>query len=610
MPLASLGDQISEWFRSFVDAGIDLVWSTPPTLPWLVVLLLGTGVYVTIRMSGIQFRVIGHALRIVRGDYDDPEYEGDVSHFQALCTALSATVGIGNIAGVATAVHFGGPGAIFWMWVTAVFGMCLKYVEVSLAMKYRDFDAAGNASGGPQKYIQKIPYLRGLTFGWKPMAVFFAVCAIISSFGAGNMNQINTMSQTLGSTFGIPDWLVGGACVLLIGSVILGGITRIGRVTSILMPVMAGLYFFSALVYLLMNAGELGGAFGRIIEEAFSPRAGFAGTAAGVWSTTLLWGVKRGLFSNESGQGSAPIAHAAAKTNEPLREGIVALLGPLIDTLIICSMTGLVIIVAGNWEHGVEVETTLADKELRVMTWSEGDPVTLETFGRARGLRGEPATIEPAGYEGRADDGTADGAKAIAEKLVIEEGRPTRILHPGRPSTGAVLMRHDGPVNFKTPDQVITRSGRPFSGEVIVKGGVIEDPLAAELDIKANMVLTGADLTKNAFAQTLGRFGELMVTLTVLLFALSTAISWSYYGDRCAEYLMGLRAVFVYRIVFLGFVYLGAVLPLQTVWDFGDLALGLMTVPNLIAVILLAPVVRKMQDEYFSRRQEPTRKRD
>lgn len=606
-------ESLQNSFEAFVDAAGDVIWSFPEELPWLVVLLIGTGVFLTLRMAFIQFRSFRHAVQVVRGKFDDPSHEGDISHFQALTTALSATVGIGNIAGVATAIHFGGPGAVFWMWVTALLGMCTKYVEVALAMKYRDFDAVGNSSGGPQKYITK-----GLGRRWKPLAVFFALCAIVSSLGAGNMNQINTLADAVHATTGIEYWISGAVCAVLVGSVILGGITRIGRVTSILMPLMAVVYVVGALIVLVLNASELPGAFGAIFSNAFDPTSGVAGTAAGVWSYTLLWGVKRGLFSNEAGQGSAPIAHAAAKTNQPLREGLVALLGPFIDTLCICTMTALVIITAGYWDKPLDETHSLAHKDLMVMTWSEGSTLqagdggpdgSMAAFGLAAGRREAPASIEEAGYSGPADDGSLEGATPVDETLIIRDGLPAGVRHDDGTVTGAVLVKNEAPVLIPSGERILAEDGRPLEGdlELTVNGGRITDAAAEHLTIRARMLKTGQDLTAQSFEGTLGGLGRFIVTLTVILFAISTAISWSYYGDRCAEFLLGIRATYVYRVIFLGFIYLGAVLPLQVVWDFGDVALGAMTIPNLIAVLFLSGQVRRMQDGYFSQEHRPTR---
>ena len=276
-----------------------------------------------------------------------------------MSTALSATVGIGNIAGVALAIHFGGPGALFWLWMTAVLGMVTKFVEVTLSMHYRVIETLdetgrgqyGTASGGPMYYIE-----RGLGKRWKAMAVFFAFALIITSFFTGNGIQANTMADVLFTEFGIPAWVTGLASATLVFLVIVGGITRIARVTSVLAPLMAVLYVLSALTILILNLPQVVPTLGLIFREAFQPTAGIAGTGIGLFVTTMMWGVRRGLFSNEAGQGSAPIAHAAAKTNEPVAEGVVALLGPFIDTIIICSMTGLVILITGVWNERIATE--------------------------------------------------------------------------------------------------------------------------------------------------------------------------------------------------------------------------------------------------------------
>ncbi|MBO6651599.1 MAG: sodium:alanine symporter family protein, partial [Balneola sp.] len=325
-----------ELFESIVNSLNDLVWSTPSNFPFMVVVLLSFGIFITLRLGFVQVRKFGHGVLSVMGKYDHPDAVGDVNHFQALTTALSATVGIGNIAGVAIAIHYGGPGALFWMWVTAFFGMAIKYTECTLAVKYRVVNDDGSVSGGPMYYIEK-----GLGENWKWLAVFFAAMAVICSFLTGNAVQANTVADTMRSTFLVPGWVTGLVTASLVGVVIIGGIKRIGKVTASLMPVMAIIYVLGALVILLMNASEVIPAFKTILSYAFTPEAGIFGVGSGVFLTTLVWGIKRGLFSNEAGQGSAPIAHGAAKTKEPVREGVVALLEPFIDTLVVCTMTGL-----------------------------------------------------------------------------------------------------------------------------------------------------------------------------------------------------------------------------------------------------------------------------
>ena len=352
-----------ETFENVVGTLNDLVWSTPSFFPFMVAILLSFGIFITLRLGFVQIRKFKHGVFSVMGKYDSPDAVGDVNHFQALTTALSATVGIGNIAGVAIAIHYGGPGALFWMWVTAFFGMAVKYTECTLAVKYRIQNADGSVSGGPMYYIE-----RGLGENWKWLAVFFAAMAVICSFLTGNAVQANTVADTLSSTFMIPGWITGLVTASIVGFVIIGGIKRIGKVTASLMPIMAIIYVLGALIILLLNVDKVLPAFGTILEYAFTPKAGAFGVGSGLFLTTLVWGIKRGLFSNEAGQGSAPIAHGAAKTKEPVREGVVALLEPFIDTLVVCTMTGLVIVSTGVWDmkHDTLFTTAAIETEISI----------------------------------------------------------------------------------------------------------------------------------------------------------------------------------------------------------------------------------------------------
>ena len=428
----------------------------------LTFILIGTGLFVTVSLGFIQVRRLKHSFDVVSGKYDNPDDEGDVTHFQALSAALSATIGIGNIAGVALAVRLGGPGALFWMWVTALFGMALKYAECTLSHKYRVIHEDGSVSGGPMYYIEK-----GLGPKWKPLAIFFATCAVICSFCTGNMNQANTIAQTFAS-YNVPIWISGAFIAFMVGLVIIGGIKRIAAVASRIVPTMAVLYVSGALLILLVNYQNIIHSLESIFREAFSLKSGWGGLFA-----VIMWGVRRGLYSNEAGQGSAPIAHAAAKTKESAREGAVAMMGPFIDTIIVCTMTGLAIL-----------------------------------------------------------------------------------------STG-VLESTD---------------------------------------------LTGAQLTREAFRQGFTfapELGSLIVNFSVLLFAYTTMVAWSYYGDRSIEYLIGPKAIKPYRWVYVFFNFLGAILPLSFVWNFGDIALSLMTIPNLIGVLFLTGILKKMTKEYFAVEHKP-----
>ncbi len=559
------------------------IWSMP-----LVILLVGSGVYFSIRLVFPQFRRLGHGIAVARGKYDNPDDPGDITHFQALCAALSATVGVGNIAGVAIALHAGGPGAIFWMWVAALFGMVTKYAECTLSQKYRVIHSDGSISGGPMYYIEK-----GMGSRFKWLAIVFASCGLIATFGGGNMVQSNSMviaftdqfatqkfyndtplsklnsgketsktgdtefiikthngktieidisrTKTVGGfldiinyhpknmshvvmaeiatdrnsieftdltdgkhefTLASPDGsnliknlgflnnegainklsngkistiiperlvlkaILGVVISVIVGMVIIGGIKRIGKVASRLVPVMSSIYVAGALFIILWSYDRIVDSFYLIFKHAFTPTAATGGFAGATVLYAITWGVRRAAFSNEAGLGSAPIAHAAAKTKEPVREGLVAMMGPLIDTLVICTMTALVIIITGEWT-------------------------------------------------GKADSSV---------------------------------------------------------------------------------------LTKNAFNAGIPYFGGVIVAVGLILFAISTAISWSYYGDRCAEYLFGRRAILPYRWIYVVALFVGAVVRLEIVWNFSDITLGLMSLPNLFAIIALSGVVISLTKDYFSRK--------
>ncbi len=536
-----------------------IIWGWPETVPFMVVALLGTGLVTTFWLGWVQIRKLWHSFEVLSGKYDDPEEQGDISHFQALSTALSATVGIGNIAGVAIAIHYGGPGALFWMWVTALFGMALKFAECTLSLKYREIHPDGSVSGGPMYYIE-----RGLGRGFKPLAILFAVSTVISSFGSGNSVQAFTMADQFRADLGIPTMTTGIVSAILVGAVILGGIRRIGRVTSILSPLMALMYVGSALLILMLNAQQVPGALWAILSGAFQPAAQVGGFAGGTFITMLTWGVRRGLFSNESGQGSAPIAHAAAKTKEPVREGVVALAGPFIDTLVICTMTGLVIVTTGVWRERVPERATIT-AQLDVTVLRPG------------------ATVHP--------DAVVRGEDRLDGELVVQDGVPH-----------GVLVRNHATI---TSPKLLTSSGEPFSGHLPVEAGKpVRGWEGRGLILEGRVLQNGSPLTSWAFRRGLapvGDWGHLLVTLAVFLFSISTAISWSYYGDRAVTYLLGTRWVLPYRIVYVIVNFLGAIFSLEVVWAFGDAALGLMALPNLLAILLLLPVVKRLSKDYFER---------
>jgi len=565
-----MSDSILSAFEVFVDKGSKYIWETPESFPWLVALLLGAGVFTTFRMGWVQVRKLGHALDVIRGRYDDPGDAGDINHFQALSTALSATVGIGNIGGVAIGIHYGGPGILVWLWISGLFGMALKYAECTLSMNYRTFDEKGNASGGPMYYIE-----RGLGSKWKWMAVLFAFLAIVCSFGSGNMNQANTVAISAADDFGVPDWTTGLVLATVVALVILGGIRRIGAVSSRLMPFMTIIYVSAALVILFINADRIPAVFREIFAQALTPKAKLGGTALGVWHFTMMWGIRRALFSNEAGQGSAPIAHAAAKTKEPVREGVVAMVGPLVDTIIVCTMTGLVIILAGVWDAKKDTRMFLEPDKISVLV----DPGFEVSDSYLHDENAEPL---------REFSGTTTVTDGVARGLLFE------VNH------GLI------------EDPVLLKDGEPYTGPMTIEGtsvtGAYGQPLG--LEISGKMLLSSSALTAWAFQEGFGPvapWGNLIVTFAVFLFALSTIISWSYYGDRCVEYLFGVKYVMVYRTIYCCFTYIGAVTALETVWAYGDLALGCMSAPNLIAIILLSPVIVRISKDYFSREHKKLR---
>jgi len=434
-----------------------LVWGPP-----MLVLILGVGLFLSLGLKlkpifklGAGFRLMWKGRRA-----SGAESDGDIPPFQALMTALSATVGTGNIAGVATAVFLGGPGALFWMWLTALVGMGTKYSEAVLAVRFREVDERGSYVGGPMYYIRN-----GLGKKWAWLGVLFAVFAAIAGFGIGNTVQANSVADVMDATFGLPHWVTGVILMVLVGMVLIGGIRRIGQVASALVPLMAISYLIAGLIVLALNAAEIPAAFALIIKHAFSPIAaegGFAGAA--VWAA-IRFGVARGVFSNEAGLGSAPIAHAAAQTRNPINQGMVAMLGTFIDTIIICTITGLVIITSGVWT----------------------------------------------------------------------------------------------------------------SGE------------------------SGAALTSMAFSAALPGVGDYVVAIALAIFAFTTILGWSFYGERSVEFLFGVKAIVPYRVAWILAIPVGATVNLGMIWLVADTLNAMMALPNLIALLLLSPVVFRLTKEHFER---------
>jgi len=550
-------NQLKELFKLLSN----LIWGAPEFFPFMVMLLLITGFIVTIRTRLIQFSQFIHAWKVMFGLYDDPNDPGDITHFQAISAALSATVGIGNIAGVATAIHYGGPGALFWMWVTALLGMSLKFAEATLAMKYRKINPDGSASGGPMYYIEK-----GLGKNFKWMAMLFALMCIISSFGTGNTIQAFTVADQFRADLGIPTWITGLITASTVGLVIIGGIKRIGKVASFLMPGMCSLYILAGITVLLLNYKSLPYCFSQIFSSAFSSKAEIGGFAGSTFVFMLMWGVKRGLFSNEAGQGSAPIAHAAARTTEPIREGIVAMLGPFIDTILVCSVTGLVIISTGVW-YQKKAEVVLANAQADIKIVSHDTKII--------------------------SNGVIDGKSLTNTTISVSKGIPAGRIK--------FIRNHSFVENVR-----ILVNKKPYTGKIYISSAGIMHPIETKgtVYLSGLMMQNGSPLTSWAFRKGLSKFGDwggYLVTIAVFLFAISTAISWSYYGDRATEYLFGGKAIPYYKWIYVILHFIGATVSLEVVWYFGDVAMGLMAIPNLVTLIVLSGRVNRLAREYTSK---------
>lgn len=528
----------------------------------MITMLLGTGLWLSIRLGLIQFRRFTHGVAVASGRYDDPDDPGDVSHFQALTTALSATVGIGNIAGVAIAIHWGGPGALFWMWVTAVLGMATKYGEVTLAQHFREVDIQGNIAGGPMYYIEK-----GLGKKWKPVAMLVAGALMLTAFLSGNAIQANSIADLAQTELGVAPAWTGLITSAIVGLVILGGIQRIGKVTSIIAPAMGLLYVGGGLSVLFIHADSILPAFQLIFTEAFNPTAGVAGTGVGVFLQTMMWGIRRGLFSNEAGQGSAPIAHSAARAKEPASEGVVALIEPFIDTLVICTITGLVIISTG--------------------VWKDTNPTTIDLLG------GDASIINIASSNFSAVSPEQTMSLDFKDGFIVDKEAAERYR----------FAWHDVPVAqfFLDENHLI-----PFTGTIYPERGIARLAGGEEHNHLYGMAVeNGAPLTRLAFVSALGKTGSIIVGLCVFLFGISTSISWSYYGDRCVHYLFGEKGIIPYKIIYVGMHFVGAITALNLIWGLGDLVLAFVTIPNVLALILLSGTIKKLTDRYFEKLKNP-----
>jgi len=527
---------------------------------WFPYLLLSVGLFFTLYLGVPQVRYFRHAIKIVQGKYDKPGDPGDASHFQALSTALSGTVGTGNIGGVGLAIAIGGPAALFWMWATAFLGMTTKFVEVTLSHKYRIKAADGYFAGGPMFYME-----RRLNMRW--LAILFAVATVICSFGTGSLPQVNNIAQAMFDTFGINKALTGGVLAVLLGMVIIGGITRIAKVTSTIVPVMAVLYIIGALGVILYNYENIIPSFVAVFRNAFNGTSAAGGFLGASFAYAFTKGVNRGLFSNEAGQGSAPIAHAAARADEPVSEGMVSLLEPFIDTIIICTLTGLVILSSGVWTEKFMNKFERADMRVVAGTYDDREPANVEALFNF--LHGHKSEVTP--YSGSVV--VADGHALNQNEFTILNARS---------------VAED--VEYRVADD-------NYSGVLNVVDGQFVNP---NVDIWGNSLLHSVALTNRAFQKGFfGEYGSYIVTLGILLFAFSTAIAWSYYGDRSIIYLFGPKAVMPYRLVYvLGFFW-AATADTTLVWHLSAVAIVLMTLPNLFGITVLHKEMKETVKEYW-----------
>ena len=558
------------------------IWSTPTFVG-----LLGAGVLFTLWTRFTQYRVMTHGLAIVRGIYDDPDDPGAINHFQALSAALSATVGLGNIGGVAVAISVGGPGALFWMWVVGFFGMALKTVEITLAMIYRDTTDPDNPSGGAMHVVKQVLAKKGR--GWAMFGSiiggFFCITLIISTITGGNMFQAWNVAGLTEAYFGVPKVATGIILAMMVGLVIIGGIKRIGTVAGKLVPLMCLLYLVSGFAVLVMNADQIPGLLKLVFTSAFGTAEAEGAFIGGTLGYAFVVGMQRALFSNEAGQGSAPIAHAAAKTAEPAREGVVGGLGPFIDTICICTLTAMVILSTGTWnrsdigplateirlvatgegdQYSVVTDATVADlPEQRLDQWSHGDKIFV--LAEAQGMSHRET----------------GGQRFKIKGLIIE------VPDPEHPDAAAPLEISWSDVELESSDW----------------DGIPGDLLILNNDSGAAGVYReyeGAQLTAFAFDRVFEGLGKWLVTLAAWLFAISTMISWSYYGEKGIAFMFGVRGILPYKIAFLLLAVVGAAMIEDTaqMMLLADLGTGSMLVVNIPIVLALGGIAVASLREY------------
>ena len=527
-------------------------------------LILGVGLFFTLYLGFPQIRFFRHAWSVLWGRHSNEDDPGDTTHFQALATALSGTVGTGNIGGVAFAIYLGGPAALFWMWATAFLGMTTKFVEVSVSHKYRKIDTNGEVVGGPMNFMED-----ALNLKW--LAVIFAAATIISSFGSGNMPQANSLASGLSASFGIPNWVSGLALALLMGGVIIGGIKRIAVVAAALVPFMGILYAIAATLVVVHNFDNVVPSFFAVFEQAFTGSAATGGFLGASFAYAFNRGVNRGLFSNEAGQGSAPIAHASAKTKEPVSEGMVSILEPFIDTLILCTLTGMVILSSGVWNQKFENEFSDFNMEFVEGVYLEDNSRDIQALSAHLDFR-PPDNDEVISFSG---------------DIQVDNGE---IKTPG------ITIIHNRSIAEAV---TITDSNGLYTGSLRINNGSID---ADKVTISGRSLIHTIPLTIEAFrASFLGLLGEYTVSIGLVLFAFSTALAWSYYGDRAVTYLFGVSWLLPYRAVYIASFFLATISDTEFIWTIAYVTVALMTIPNLIAIMLMRKEVKTITDQYWEK---------
>jgi AGCS family alanine or glycine:cation symporter len=528
---------------------------------WFPAFLIGTGIFFTAYLGFPQFKFFAHGWRIVTGKYAKEEADGETTPFEALTTAMSGAVGTGNIGGVALAIWIGGPAAIFWMWITAIFGMTTKFVEVTMAHKYRTTLSDGSISGGPMYYIEK-------SFNKRWAGVLFAALMMICAIGSGNMPQINNIASVLDSTFSIPKLATGLILGFMLWLIISGGIKRIAKIASKLVPFMAVIYFGGALIVVIENYQNIIPSFHSIFSQVFSGSAAAGGFLGASFAMSLKLGVARGLYSNEAGQGSSPIAHASAKTEHSVEQGMVSILEPFIDTIVVCSVTALVILSSGAWIQKYDNTFERSSMAIFAGEYTESNSKDVEELGKY----------------------ILDARKFTSNTTSVENYSGILRITKGQLQQKEVTVFHN---NSIAEDVTFYQNGNLFEGPLEIVNGEIKD---SSIVVEGKSLIHSAELTSKAFGS--GVLGKYIVAIGLLLFAFSTAIAWSYYGDRSTAYIFGENAVPWYRLIYVVCFIAAAIIDTTVVWNIAYVVVALVTIPNLFALFILRKEMKEQVSTY------------